>query len=146
MDTIQKRFEEELDNYLMSVEKMGARSVELQADWLYARVEGHDYDSHKMSLCYVAMIKEMQTEDKIIGKRSGENEGAPLLIKYQMPRRPKKSTHEEMEEGQKMYKTSLHTLARKSKKITGYCWALLWWGTLLRVRMLPCNKRCLWPT
>lgn len=93
MVAMQKCFEDELCNYLKTIEKMGARSAEIQADWLYARVEGHVYDRHKMSLCYVAMIKEMMSKDSIVNKPSDNGEGAPLIIRYQMPRRSESDAH-----------------------------------------------------
>jgi hypothetical protein len=87
MGSIQDNFRKELKTFLNTVEKMGARSVEIRADYLYGRVEGKLFvDTHKMSVCSGVMKENMQVGDKIL-KEPPDVDGRFLVINYQLPRR-----------------------------------------------------------
>jgi hypothetical protein len=87
MGSIKNNFKKELKKFLNTIEKMGARSVELRADHLYSRVEGKLFvDTHKMSICSSVMRKSMQAGDKILNDPP-DGDGRFLVIKYQLPRR-----------------------------------------------------------
>lgn len=87
MGSIKDNFKKELKNFLNTIEKMGARSVEIRADHLYSRVEGKLFvDTHKMSICSSVMKENMQAGDKILNEPP-DVDGRFLVINYQLPRR-----------------------------------------------------------
>jgi len=87
MGSIKDNFKKELKNFLNTAEKMGARAVEIRADYLYSRVEGQLLaDTHKMSVCSGVMKENMEVGDKILNEPP-DVDGRFLVIKYQLPRR-----------------------------------------------------------
>ncbi len=89
MESIKDNFQKELKNFLNTVEKMGAQSIEIRADYLYSRVEGKLFvDTNKMSVCSSVMKENMQVGDTILNEPP-DVDGRFLVIKYQLPRRLK---------------------------------------------------------
>ncbi len=87
MESIKGNFQKELKNFLNTVEKIGGRSLEIRADYLYGRVEGKLFvDTHKMSVCSGVMKENMQEDDKILNEPP-DVDGRFLVIKYELPRR-----------------------------------------------------------
>lgn len=86
MKSTKDSFNKELNNFLNTAEKMGGRTVEIRADYLYSRVEGKLLvDTHKMLVCSSVMKEGMQEGDEIINEPP-DIDGRFLVIKYQLPR------------------------------------------------------------